>query len=47
MRIEPAGYLGAMATPTDGRDTIEFLLGRGLERIDVTTAAASAATIIG
>jgi hypothetical protein len=37
-----------MATPTDGRSTIEHLLGRGrLERIDATTAGDSAAAIIG
>ena len=37
-----------MATPTDGRTTIEYLLGRGrLERIDGKTADDSAATIIG
>ena len=37
-----------MATPTDGRSTIEYLLGRGrLERIDATTAGDSAAAIIG
>ena len=36
-----------MATPTDGRSTIEYLLGRGrLERIDGRTAADSAATIV-
>ena len=35
-----------MATPTDGRTTIEYLLGRGrLERIDGKTAADSAATM--
>ena len=37
-----------VATPTDGRNTIEYLLGRGrLERIDGKTAGGSAATIIG
>ena len=37
-----------MATPTDGRTTIEYLLGRGrLERIDGKTAGDSAAMIIG
>ena len=37
-----------MATTTDGRNTIEYLLGRGrLERIDGSTADESAATIIG
>ena len=37
-----------MATPGDGRSTIEYLLGRGrLERIDGRTASDSAATIIG
>ena len=37
-----------VATPTDGRNTIEYLLGRGrLERIDGKTAGDSAATIIG
>ena len=37
-----------MATPRDGRNTIEYLLGRGrLERIDGSTADESAATIIG
>ena len=37
-----------MANPTDGRKTIEFLLGRGrLERIDGTTTGDSAAAIIG
>ena len=37
-----------MATPTDGRSVIEYLLGRGrLERVDGKTATESAATIIG
>ena len=37
-----------MAIPTDGRSTIEDLLGRGrLDRLDGTTAGDSAATIIG
>ena len=37
-----------MATPIDGRSTIEYLLGRcRLERIDGKTAGDSAATIIG
>ena len=37
-----------MATPSDGRSTIEYLLGRDrLERIDGKTAADSATTIIG
>ena len=37
-----------MAAPTDGRSTIEYLLGRGrIERIDGKTAGDSAATIIG
>jgi uncharacterized protein (UPF0332 family) len=37
-----------MATPRDGRSTIEYLLDRGrLERIDGRTAGDSAATIIG
>ena len=37
-----------MATPSDGRNAIEYLLGRGrLERIDGKTAGESAATIIG
>ena len=37
-----------MSTPRDGRNTIEYLLGRGrLERIDGSTADESAATIIG
>ncbi len=37
-----------MATPSDGRSTIEYLLGHGrLERIDATTAGATAASIIG
>jgi len=37
-----------IATPTDGRSTIEYLLGRSrLERIDGTTAGDAAATIIG
>jgi hypothetical protein len=37
-----------MTTPTDGRSTIEYLLGRGrLERIDGGTAGDSAVTIIG
>lgn len=37
-----------MATPTEGRTTIDYLLGRGrLERIDGSTAGDSSATIIG
>ena len=37
-----------MATPTEGRNTIDYLLGRGrLERIDGHFAAESSATIIG
>jgi len=37
-----------MATPSDGRTTIEHLLGRGRhERIDARAAGESAATIIG
>ena len=37
-----------MASPTDGRSTIEYLLGRGrLERIDGKMAADSSAAIIG
>ena len=37
-----------MATPSEGRNTIEYLLGRGrLERIDGKTAGDSAAAIIG
>ena len=37
-----------MATPTEGRNTIDYLLGRGrLERIDGSTAGESATTIIG
>lgn len=37
-----------MATPTEGRTTVDYLLGRGrLERIDGSTAGESAATIIG
>ena len=37
-----------MATPTDGRNAIDYLLGRGrLERIDGSTAGESAATVIG
>ena len=37
-----------MANPSNGRTTIEYLLGRGrLERIDGETAGDSAATIIG
>jgi uncharacterized protein (UPF0332 family) len=36
-----------MATPSDGRSTIEYLLSRGrLERIDATTAGAAAVAII-
>jgi hypothetical protein len=36
-----------MATPSDGRSTIEYLLSRGrLERIDATTAGAAAVSII-
>ncbi len=38
----------AVATPTDGRSTIEYLLGRGrLERLDGKAAVDSAAAIIG
>jgi uncharacterized protein (UPF0332 family) len=37
-----------MATPSDGRSSVEYLLSRGrLERIDGKTAGESAATIIG
>ena len=37
-----------MATPSDGRNTIEYLLGRGrLERIDGSTAGDAAARTIG
>ena len=37
-----------MATPTEGRNAIDYLLGRGrLERIDGSTAGESSATIIG
>lgn len=37
-----------MARPTDGRSTIEYLLGRDrLERVDASTAAASASAVIG
>jgi hypothetical protein len=37
-----------MATPTEGRNTIDYLLGRGrLERIDGSRAGESSATIIG
>ena len=37
-----------MSTPSDGRNTINYLLGRGrLERIDVRLAGDAAATIIG
>jgi hypothetical protein len=38
----------SMATPPEGRNTIDYLLGRGrLERIDGSTAGESAAAIIG
>lgn len=38
----------AVATPSDGRNTIDYLLGRGrLERIDSTTVGAAADLIIG
>ena len=37
-----------MSTPSDGRNTIDYLLGRGrLERIDGRIAGDAAATIIG
>lgn len=44
----PPSTVLLMATPRDGRNTVEYLLGRGrLERIDGKTARDSAATIIG